>query len=152
MTTKDEALKMALDALKLGSAMYSPGGTAHAQIAAAIAACREALAQKDELELAAKAGLGKTCIPNHNIDMFQKGWKPLEDDGEALRLAVKLRIEISHNHGADQQRWVSASRSGCEGCYAPVSCVEDDFEEHQRASATRLAIVRAAAEIGRSMP
>ena len=48
MTTKDEALKMALDALKLGAAMYSPGGTAHAQIAAAIAACREALAQKDE--------------------------------------------------------------------------------------------------------
>ena len=48
MTTIDEALKMALDALKLGAAMYSPGGTAHAQIAAAIAACREALAQKDE--------------------------------------------------------------------------------------------------------
>ena len=48
MTTKDEALKVALDALKLGAAMYSPGGTAHAQIAAAIAACREALEQKDE--------------------------------------------------------------------------------------------------------
>ena len=50
MTTKDEALKQALDALKLGAAMYSPAGTAHAQIAAAIIACREALAQKDEQE------------------------------------------------------------------------------------------------------
>ncbi len=50
MTTKDEALKQALDALKLGAAMYSPAGTAHAQIAASIAACREALAQKDEQE------------------------------------------------------------------------------------------------------
>ena len=50
MTTKDEALRMAMDALKLGAAMYSPAGTAHAQIAAAIAACREALAQKDEQE------------------------------------------------------------------------------------------------------
>ena len=48
MTTKDEALNMALDALKLGAAMYSPAGTAHAQIAASIAACRAALAQKDE--------------------------------------------------------------------------------------------------------
>ena len=50
MTTKDEALKQALEALKLGAAMYSPAGTAHAQIAASIAACREALAQKDEQE------------------------------------------------------------------------------------------------------
>ena len=48
MKTKDEALKQALDALKLGAAMYSPAGTAHAQIAASIAACRAALAQKDD--------------------------------------------------------------------------------------------------------
>ena len=27
MTTKDEALRLALDALKLGAAMYSPAGT-----------------------------------------------------------------------------------------------------------------------------
>ena len=54
MTTKDEALKQALDALKLGAAMYSPAGTAHAQIAAAaIIACRAALAQKDEQKPAA---------------------------------------------------------------------------------------------------
>ena len=56
MTTKDEALKQALEALKLGAAMYSPAGTAHAQIAASIAACREALAQKDEQALHAGAG------------------------------------------------------------------------------------------------
>ena len=48
MTTKDEALEQVLDALKLGAAMYSPAGTAHAQIAAAITTCRTALAQKDE--------------------------------------------------------------------------------------------------------
>ena len=42
-----------LELLKLGAAMYSPAGTAHAQIAASIAACREALAQKDEQESAA---------------------------------------------------------------------------------------------------
>ena len=53
MTTKDEALQVALDALKLGAAMYSPGGTAHDQIAAATAICREALAQKYEQEAVA---------------------------------------------------------------------------------------------------
>jgi len=43
VTTKDEALQKALDALKLGAAMYSPGGTAHDQITTAITTCREAL-------------------------------------------------------------------------------------------------------------
>ena len=74
-------------------------------------------------------------------------WTPLSDDGDALRLAVKLRLSIEHNHPADQQRWVAADRNGCEGCYAPVSCVEDEFEESERQSATRRAIVRAAAAI-----
>lgn len=79
-------------------------------------------------------------------------WNPLKDDGDALRLAVKLRLSIDHNHPADQQHWVAADRNGCEGCYAPVSCVEDDFEdEPQRSSATRRAIVRAAAEIGKAL-
>ena len=78
-------------------------------------------------------------------------WNPLQDDGDALRLAVKLRLSIDHNHPADQQHWVVADRNGCEGCYAPVSCVEDDFDdESQRSSATRRAIVRAAAEIGKA--
>lgn len=68
---------------------------------------------------------------------------------EALRLAVKLRLSIDHNHVADHQRWVAADRNGCEGCYSPVSCVEDEFdEESQRLAATRRAIVRAAAAIG----
>ncbi len=78
-------------------------------------------------------------------------WNPLTDDGDALRLAVKLRLNIDHNHRADQQRWVAADRNGCEGCYAPVSCVEDEFEEADRHAATRPAIVRAAAEIGKEM-
>lgn len=82
-----------------------------------------------------------------------KQWNPLTDDGDALRLAVKLRLNIDHNHPADQERWVAADRNGCEGCYAPVSCVEDDFDdESQRTAATRRAIVRAAAEIGKEMP
>lgn len=73
-------------------------------------------------------------------------WNPLTNSGDALELAVKLRLCIDHNHPADQQRWVVAERQGCEGCYDPVCCVEDDFEdESQRISATRRAIVKAAA-------
>ncbi len=80
-------------------------------------------------------------------------WNPLADDGDALRLAVKLCLSIDHNHPADQQRWVAADWSGCEGCYGPVSCVEDDFEDDSnRSAATRRAIVRAAAAIGRAIP
>lgn len=81
----------------------------------------------------------------------QDRWNPLTDDADALRLAVKLRLSLDHNHSADQQRWVASDRNGCEGCYDPVSCVEDEFEENDRAAATRRAITRAAAEIGRVM-
>lgn len=75
-------------------------------------------------------------------------WNPLQADGDALRLAVKLRMEIEHNHPADQQAWVATEIRGCEGCWAPVSCVEDEFDEAGRTAATRRAIVRAAAAIG----
>ena len=73
-------------------------------------------------------------------------WNPLDDDGDAFDLVVRLRLSVDHNHPADQQPWVSADRGGCEGCY-----IEDEFDESQRADATRRAIVRAAAAIGEAM-
>ena len=119
------------------------------------------MTDRELLELAAKAaGLEmmwgrdwhNTGAPLIGALANPADWNPLTDDGDALRLAVKLRLSIDHNHTADQQHWVAADRNGCEGCYAPVSCVEDDFEdESQRSSATRRAIVRAAAEIGKAM-
>jgi hypothetical protein len=111
------------------------------------------------LELAAKAaGIehpgGEHCLNGPALwdCAALRWWRPLTDDGDALRLAVKLRISIDHNHSADQQRWVAADRNGCEGCYSPVSAVEDEFEESERPAATRRAVVRAAAEIGKGMP
>lgn len=105
------------------------------------------------LEMAAKAAdlELQQWVESRNtffLEPYQCHWNPLENDGDALRLAVKLRLRIDHNHSADQQRWVAADRNGCEGCYAPVSCVEDEFEEADRHAATRRAIVRAAAQIG----
>lgn len=112
---------------------------------------------RELLELSAKAaGLkehgwmgGTYChVVNNTLATFE----PLTDDGDALRLSVKLGIDICHNHVADHQKWVLAERAGCESAFPPACCVEDDFEESQRMVATRKAIVRAAAEIGKNMP
>ena len=115
---------------------------------------------RELLELAAKAvGVAPVLCYDSARNCLRIGdrkgyalWRPLTDDGDALRLAVKLPLSIDHNHIADQQRWVAADRSGCEGVCSPVSVVEDEFEESGRAAATRRAIVRAAAAIGEQMP
>lgn len=111
---------------------------------------------REMLEMAAKAaGLevvfsGDECflaeLHGNPSFLFIKRWNPRDDDGDALRLAVKLRMEIDHNHPADYAPWVSVRAQGERNC----SVVEFDMEQ-ERMGATRLAIVRAAAEIGRSM-
>ena len=68
-------------------------------------------------------------------------WNPLRDDGDALRLAVKLRIDIEW----DEQtagRTVEAYQRGEESCFCATEA-EADY---------RRAIVRAAAAIGEAMP
>lgn len=69
-------------------------------------------------------------------------WNPLTDDGDALRLAVQLRMFVS----VSQHQKISEAQAH------PDS--EIVFEKHKRDAfaATRRAIVRAAAEIGRTMP
>lgn len=64
-------------------------------------------------------------------------WNPLADDGDALRLAVKLAIDI----------W----RPGDACVHAVGSFGEETVEELRldNLAATRRAIVRAAAEIGK---
>ena len=74
------------------------------------------------LEKAAKAA-GFTLANQ----MIESGWNPITDDGDALRLAVKLKL------------W---THSGM-GNY---------HDQDDPYAATRLAIVRAAAAIGEAMP
>jgi len=70
-------------------------------------------------------------------------WNPLDDDGDALRLAVKLDINVFQSSGS---------------AYALPSYDDGTYEMQARycdiggdpCAATRLAIVRAAAEIGRT--
>jgi len=86
---------------------------------------------KDLLELAAKAASYKVTAYDWQFGCrvidggVYKDWNPIKDDGEALRLAVKLRIPILNGI-----EWTVDSDDPC--------------------AATRRAIVLAAAAIGRS--
>jgi len=89
---------------------------------------------KELLELAAKAA-------GINVDCWEDcGWSPLSDDADALRLAVKLKIDISFD-GFDEDSVLAAHTTEWK---------QEAYGDDPHA-ATRRAIVRAAAEIGRGM-
>lgn len=69
-------------------------------------------------------------------------WNPITDDGDALRLAVKLGIVIDASCGDEVCVLYIIG-----GIARPIT----DYEIKDLYAATRRAIVRAAAEIGRSM-
>jgi hypothetical protein len=78
-----------------------------------------------------------------------KRWNPLTDDGDALRLATKLRIDLYHyagamNHG--EPDYVQAVP--CDGNPEGASVLENSNQDPY--AATRRAITRAAAELGRA--
>jgi hypothetical protein len=102
---------------------------------------------RELLELAAKAaGIGlRQWVESTNEFMTtnSNGWNPLTDDGDALRLAVQLQI-----HFGKYDSYASACRLWGE---YNGEVVVWDHEEPDFYSATRRAIVRAAAEIGKTM-
>ena len=78
----------------------------------------------------------------------QRSWNPLTDDGDALRLAVKLVLDIEFVwDDVPEETAIACVRVTAIGGEA---CV---FEElgFGPSAATRRAIVRAAAEIGKAM-
>jgi hypothetical protein len=66
---------------------------------------------------------------------YDRFWNPLVDDGQALRLAVRLHLRVDI-HGCEV--WVT-NQNG----YSSIQIAGNDLQ-----SATRRAIVRAAAQIG----
>ena len=72
-----------------------------------------------------------------------RDWNPLTDDGDALRLAVKCAIDISPDYDGT---YAEAVIDG-EPMWASGFASNGDLY-----AATRRAIVRVAAEIGRAMP
>lgn len=102
------------------------------------------MTDRELLELAAKAGgveLGYWC-PNNGAFWCGEYWNPLTEDGDAFRLAVKLNVKlvIGGKGFKDFTTWVQAGMSACE-----------EYFNDDPLAATRRAIVRAAAEIGRGM-
>ena len=114
------------------------------------------MTDRELLELAAKAAGYRVLDENvEGIDVcFERpgylpvviiGWNPRDDDGEAFRLAVKLQLHVGINPG---------NTVFCTPTYSDKPTV---FESCERGgvqdpyTATRRAIVRAAAEIGRHM-
>ena len=106
---------------------------------------------RELLELAAKAaglviGFSKTSPEQGRSyvwnDEKKKGrwWNPIEDDGDALRLAVKLGLNIDIEP-YEAVAYYAVGKFVCET--ATVGYSID--------AATRRAIVRAAAEMGRQM-
>ena len=109
---------------------------------------------RELLELAAKAaGHGDVWSLDEHPDVTYIGprydggtvryrvWNPLADDGDALRLAVRLGLDVFSRPA----RWAECGRIGTAGCRENYSGSTDPQ------AATRRAITRAAAEIERSM-
>jgi hypothetical protein len=108
------------------------------------------MTDREYLELAAKAaGYSVRAVSGYEqggtvsfyMEPSQLYWNPLTDDGDALRLAVKLEIDVAF-YLAD----VQATQG-----WSPNPVFELFSEHNDRTTATRRAIVRAAAEIGKGM-
>lgn len=111
------------------------------------------------LEMAAKAaGIDAEWYNEDSADldaaldgMYLKGertpdndrtWNPLRRDGDALRLAVKLQLQITP--GTYNKDEFSAFHAGHGEAHERWGTMQDEY------AATRRAIVRAAAEIGKA--
>jgi len=101
------------------------------------------MTDKELLELAAKAANYELASTKDGYPLWRNGvgvWNPLTDDGDALRLAVKLGLSIDPNTlGITVGNFRTLYKLACY-----ESCGNDPY------AATRRAIVRAAAEIGKT--
>jgi len=103
---------------------------------------------RELLELAAEAA-GITWTRNYEggemqiMQPFTCDWNPLTDDGDALRLAVKLGLDINAYHSSGETS-ACLFRKGVVG-----RCTERTDKDPY--AATRRAIVRAAYEIGKGL-
>lgn len=123
------------------------------------------MTDRELLELSAKAAgmgsgmrwygmLGGFFRDEPDQDGISGPWNPLTDDGDALRLLVKLHMDLNFIYdGCDDQYdtvMVHTHGAKCDaeegiGFYIRGGQIDED-------AATRRAIVRAAAAIGEAMP
>lgn len=120
------------------------------------------MTDRELLELAARAAGIELTWENGRpqyVEMFRGhlpnyyDWNALTDDGDALRLAVKLGLAIHHDDSAAVRvgwatnQHVPFTRDGCGPWYWKEWLRDNDGDP---CAATRRAITRAAAEIERS--
>lgn len=111
------------------------------------------MTDREMLELAAKAyaddsvvasPFGFVRVIGFNEELqcdVMVAWSPLTDDGDAFRLAVAIKMDISANNDFAQACCVIGHRC----IYEEIECNGDAL------AATRRAITSAAAEIGKEM-
>ncbi len=117
------------------------------------------MSDRELLEMAAKAAglkilrdpddLPRNCTGMHpTMSIFAAPvWNPRDDDGDSRRLQVKLRIQIEFCRTMGGKfTEVHAYPSGRGDCAGVAPLGEDDD------AATRMAVLLAAAELGRQMP
>lgn len=105
------------------------------------------------LELAAKANNS----PNIKLENFgawfdderERYWNPLVNDGDALRLAVKLKLAIFPPEGDDGDFAVASVPEGVLDDFGET-WFQENVKDGDELAATRRAIVCAAAEIGKA--
>ena len=113
------------------------------------------MTDREMLELAAKAAgveiEWRRSAGAYYYDDPETGreeWRPLDDDGQTLRLAVKLCIDVSHD-AIGMKSFVYARTVFNDETHIGLSEIFDD--ESERLDRTRRAITRAAAQIGKEM-
>ena len=116
---------------------------------------------RELLELAAKAaGISLSPFQCRESDSLYLSdsthWNPLTDDGDALRLAVKLEIDLSFYTERDAKVYAQTKHLlgyGTDGSpsYQAHEYHKELYKGSDPNAATRRAIVRAAAVIGETM-
>jgi hypothetical protein len=86
-------------------------------------------------------------VASNSPDVAPEYWNPLEDDGDAMRLLVKLASEST-----GFALWLSNSGVTVNAPLGPSLDVEEEAEDHDGdlSAAVRRSIVRAAADIERA--
>ena len=123
------------------------------------------MTDREMLELAAKAGgyarheyvensaRDGRVVTGHYDSLLEVCINPLTDDGDALRLAVKLGMHLTQYPIYDEPKHSAIAKKSnrlLDG-HCVDTCVGIEVYDSDPYAATRRAIVRAAAEIGRQM-
>jgi hypothetical protein len=123
------------------------------------------MTDRELLELAAKAAgleFDPTAKTAHGLMVVRDGavcqsdqvlWNPLSDDGDALRLAVKLNISVVPYpiYSPIKHAVIVKQRRRSDTLREPNPTEITELHGDDPCAATRRAIVRAAAEIGKGL-